>query len=84
MACIPTIISDWDLCFTAVFWSSLFELLGTRLMMAIAAHHETEGQPERVNLELKDVLRSYAASFALWSKFLPISKFALITQSMLR
>ncbi|KAE8962793.1 hypothetical protein PR001_g29590, partial [Phytophthora rubi] len=35
------------------------------------------GQTERVNRVLEDVLRSYATSFASWSSFLPLAEFAL-------
>ena len=56
---------------------SLFELLGTKLQMSTAAHPETDGQIERVNRVLEDVLRSYATSFKSWSAFLPLAEFAL-------
>ncbi|KAE9163684.1 hypothetical protein PF004_g30068 [Phytophthora fragariae] len=51
--------------------------LGTKLSMSTAAHPETDGQTERVNRVLEDVLRSYATSFASWSSFLPLAEFAL-------
>ncbi|KAG3112227.1 hypothetical protein PI124_g9046 [Phytophthora idaei] len=75
---LPTsIVSDRDLRFTAAFWSELFMSLGTRLLMSTAAHPETDGQTERVNRVLKDVLRSYATSFKSWSSFLPMVEFTL-------
>uniref|UniRef100_H3G5W9 Integrase catalytic domain-containing protein n=1 Tax=Phytophthora ramorum TaxID=164328 RepID=H3G5W9_PHYRM len=58
------------------FWSSLFQLLGSKLLMSTAAHPETDGQTERVNRVLEDVLRSYATSFTCWSSFLPLAEFA--------
>ncbi|KAE8989636.1 hypothetical protein PR002_g21389 [Phytophthora rubi] len=45
--------------------------------MSTAAHPETDGQTERVNRVLEDVLRSYATSFASWSSFLSMAEFAL-------
>ncbi|KAE9301087.1 hypothetical protein PR003_g22613, partial [Phytophthora rubi] len=69
--------SDRDPRFTSAFWTRLFALLGTRLLMSTAAHPETDGQTERVNRVLEDVLRSYATSFASWSSFLPMAEFAL-------
>ncbi|KAE8878705.1 hypothetical protein PF005_g18698 [Phytophthora fragariae] len=45
--------------------------------MSTATHPETDGQTERVNRGLEDVLRSYATSFASWSSFLPMAEFAL-------
>ncbi|KAE9299778.1 hypothetical protein PF008_g23167 [Phytophthora fragariae] len=71
-----SIVSDPDPRFTSAFWSSLFQLLGTKLSMSTAVHPETNGQTERVNRVLEDVLRSYATSFASWSAFLPLAEFA--------
>lgn len=67
------IVSDRDPRFTSAFWFRLFELPGTRLSMSTAAHPETDGQTERVNRVLGDVLRSYATSTSSWSDFLPIA-----------
>ncbi|GMF41143.1 unnamed protein product [Phytophthora fragariaefolia] len=72
-----SIVSDRDPRFTSAFWTALFQLLGTKLSMSTAAHPETDGQTERVNRVLEDVLRSYATSFSGWSKFLPLAEFAL-------
>ncbi|KAE8881599.1 hypothetical protein PF003_g34334 [Phytophthora fragariae] len=72
-----SIVSDRDPHFTSAFWTRLFVLLGTRLLMFTAAHPETDGQTERVNRVLEDVLRSYATSFASWSSFQPMAEFAL-------
>ncbi|KAE9248599.1 hypothetical protein PF002_g5702 [Phytophthora fragariae] len=72
-----SIVSDRDPRFTSAFWTRLFALLDTRLLMSTAAHPETDGQTERVNRVLEDVLRSYATSFASWSSFLPMAEFAL-------
>ena len=72
-----TIVSDRDPRFTALFWRALFKLLGTKLPMSTAAHPQTDGQTERVNRVLEDVLRSYATSFSSWSSFLPLVEFAL-------
>ncbi|KAE9292940.1 hypothetical protein PR003_g24633 [Phytophthora rubi] len=72
-----SIVSDRDPRFTSAFWTRLFALLGTRLLMSTAAHPETDGQTERVNRILEDVLRSYATPFVSWSSFLPMAEFAL-------
>ncbi|KAE8981775.1 hypothetical protein PR001_g23908 [Phytophthora rubi] len=72
-----SIVWDRDPRFTSAFWTRLFALLGTRLLMSTAAHPKTDGQTERVNRVLEDVLRSYATSFASWSSFLPMAEFAL-------
>ncbi|POM81812.1 Retrotransposon nucleocapsid protein [Phytophthora palmivora] len=72
-----SIISDRDPRFTSAFWTALFQLLETKLSMSTAVHPETDGQTDGVNRVLEDVLRSYATSFASWSKFLPLAGFAL-------
>ncbi|KAF1329375.1 reverse transcriptase, partial [Globisporangium splendens] len=71
------IVSDRDTRFTSKFCRALFGLLDTKLSMSTAAHPETDGQTERVNRVLEDVLRSYATSFKEWSEFLPLAEFAL-------
>ncbi|GMF23069.1 unnamed protein product [Phytophthora fragariaefolia] len=72
-----SIVSDRDPRFTSAFWTALFQLLGTKLSMSTAAHPGTDGQTERVNRVLEDVLRCYATFFTSWSKFLPLAEFAL-------
>ena len=54
-----TIISDRDLVFTSAFWTSLQHDLGTQLNFSSAYHPETDGQTERVNQVLEDMLRMY-------------------------
>jgi len=73
-----TIVSDRDTRFTADFWSHLFRLLGTRLEMATKDHPETDGQTERANRVVEDILRSFcAASPSSWSDMLPMVEFAI-------
>jgi hypothetical protein len=55
-----TIISDRDPRFTSAFWKSLFQLVGTQLAMSTAFHPQTDGQTERANRTIEDVLRCYA------------------------
>ncbi|KAF1319498.1 Pol protein, partial [Globisporangium splendens] len=74
----PTeIVSDRDPRFTAAFWQELFRLLGTQLKMSTADHPQTDGQTERVNRTLEDILRSYAHSFTHWNECLPLAEFAI-------
>ncbi|POM57344.1 Pol protein [Phytophthora palmivora] len=56
-----TIVSDRDPRFTGAFWDTLFQLLGTKLVMSTADHPQTDGQMERVNRVLEDTLRSISA-----------------------
>ena len=73
-----TIVSYRDTRFTASSWSRLFALLGSRIVMSTAAHPKTNRRTERSNRVLKDVMRSYVASFASWRAFLPMIRFTMI------
>eukprot|EP00253_Pinus_taeda_P028202 PITA_28202 len=53
-----TIISDRDVKFTSAFWRVLFAELGTRLNFSTAYHPQTDGQTERVNQMVEDMLRA--------------------------
>ncbi|GMF56544.1 unnamed protein product [Phytophthora fragariaefolia] len=71
-------VSDRDPRFVSHIWQHLFRLLGTRLDMSTADHPQTDGQTERVNRALEDVLRSVcAAEPTKWSTLLPQVVFAL-------
>ena len=51
------IISNRDPKFTGNFWKSLFKGLNTRLNFSTSLHPQTDGQTERVNQVLEDLLR---------------------------
>ena len=51
------IISDRDPKFTGNLWKSLFKGLGTKLNFSSSYHPQTDGQIERVNIFLEDMLR---------------------------
>ncbi|KAG2793875.1 hypothetical protein PC112_g23267 [Phytophthora cactorum] len=70
-------VSDRDPLFTARFWQEVFTLLGTQLSMSTADHPQTDGQTERVNRVLGDLLKSYAHSFQQWSDCLPMAEYAI-------
>ena len=71
------IISDRDAKFTSKFWRAMFQSLGTLLNLSSAYHPETDGQTERVNQVLEDMLRSYCSQQPqLWIKYLPLVEFA--------
>lgn len=71
------VVSDRDPRFTAKFWQCVFTTLGTRLKMSTADHPETDGQTERVNRVLEEILRGYAHSFVSWSEHLSMAEFAI-------
>jgi len=54
-----TIVSDRDPQFTSKFWTALFEKYNTQLKLSTAYHPQTDGQTERTNRTLEEILRSY-------------------------
>jgi hypothetical protein len=51
-----TIISDRGSIFVACFWEQLHEFLDTHLIQSSAYHTQTDGQTERVNQIIEDIL----------------------------
>jgi transposase InsO family protein len=54
---LKTIISDTGTQFVARFWEQLHECLGTKLIRSSSYHPQTDGQTERINQILEDMLR---------------------------
>jgi hypothetical protein len=74
------IISDRDPCFTGNFWQSLFKLLGTRLALSTSHDPETDGQTERANRALEDMLRPFVSiHHDDWDEYLTAAEFAYTT-----
>src|SRR5512136_986780 len=71
------IVSDRGSQFTSKFWQKLQEDLGARLNFSTAYHPQTDGQTERVNQILEDMLRACALDFGgAWDKNLPYAEFS--------
>jgi transposase InsO family protein len=71
------IILDRDSRFTYRFWTSLHSALGTQLNLSTTYHPETNGQIERVNQVMEDMLRMYVMdNQTQWEKYLPLVEFA--------
>ena len=54
-----TIVSDRDPKFTSNFWKGLFKGLKTNLNFTTAYHPKSDGQTERVNRVIEDMMRMY-------------------------
>jgi hypothetical protein len=54
------IVSDRGTQFMSRFWEKLHEAMDTNLNFSSAYHHQTDGQTERVNQILEDILRACA------------------------
>jgi hypothetical protein len=71
------IISKRDTKFTSNFWKSLMAVLETKLLFSIAYHPQTDGQTERVNQILEDMLRMHVMHQPRkWEGYLPLVEFA--------
>jgi hypothetical protein len=72
-----TIVSDRDPKFTSKFWKGLFNGFGTNLNFSAAYHPETDGQTERVNQVIEDMLRMYVMDKpSKWEDYLHLVEFA--------
>eukprot|EP00253_Pinus_taeda_P020616 PITA_20616 len=70
------IISDRDVKFTSAFWRTLFADLGTQLNFSTAYHPQTDGQTERVNQVVEDMLRAFVMQQpTLWEEYLHLVEF---------
>nr|CAH66015.1 OSIGBa0093M15.5 [Oryza sativa] len=71
------IVSDRGSQFTSKFWQKLQVEMGTRLNFSTAYHPQTDGQTERVNQILEDMLRACVLDFGgRWDKNLPYAEFS--------
>ena len=71
------LISDWDPRFTSHFWKALFARLGTNLKMSTSHHPQTDGQTERANRTIEDMLRAFVSPYQQnWDEYLIAAEFA--------
>jgi hypothetical protein len=74
---LKTIISDRGTQFVARFWEQLHECLGTKLIRSSSYHPQTDGQTERINQILEDMLRASILHYdKSWDKFLSLAEFS--------
>jgi hypothetical protein len=71
------IVSDRGTQFTSHYWQKVHESLGTKLNFSTAYHPQTDGQTERINRILEDMLRACALQYGTsWDKSLPYAEFS--------
>jgi transposase InsO family protein len=71
------IMSDKGTQFTSRFWERLHETMDTQLCFSSAYHPQTDGQTERVNQILEDMLRARALQYGRsWDKSLLYTEFS--------
>jgi hypothetical protein len=72
-----TIVFDRGAQIVARFWEQLQESLGTKLIRSSAYHPQIDGQTERVNQILEDMLRACVINCGKnWDKYLSLAEFA--------
>jgi hypothetical protein len=72
-----TIISDRGSQIVTRFWEQLHTSLETHLIHSLAYHPQTDGQIERVNQILEDMLRAcMMENRGSWDKYLPLAEFS--------
>ena len=71
------LVSDRDPRFVSEFWQELFKKLGTHLNISTSSHPQTDGQTERMNRSLEQMLRCYVHPLHdNWVPYLPTLEFA--------
>jgi hypothetical protein len=72
------LISDRDPRFTSAFWRAFCNRLGIEPRFSTAFHPETDGQTERTNRVLEEVLRHFIeGDHSNWEDLLPLAAFAM-------
>jgi transposase InsO family protein len=72
-----TIVSDRGTQFVIRFWEQLHESLETKLIHSSSYHPQTDGQTERVNQIVEDMLRTSVMHFdKSWDKCLSLADFS--------
>jgi hypothetical protein len=72
-----TIVSDRDPKFTLNFWKGFFKGFVTNLNFSTSYHSDFDGQTERVNKVIEDILRMYVMDKrSKWENYLHLVEFA--------
>lgn len=76
--CPTKIFSDRDPRFLSKFWIEVCNLIGATQAMSTAFHPQTDGQSERMNRVLEDMLRHFVSpTQENWEELLPVAEFAI-------
>jgi transposase InsO family protein len=71
------ILSDRGSQFTSKFWKKLHESMDTKLNFSSAYHLQMDGQTERTNQVLEDMMRAYVLKYGKsWDKSLLYAEFS--------
>jgi len=71
------IVFDRDTKFTSIFWKYLMAGLETKLLFSTTYHPQTDGQIERVNQILENILRMHVMHQPKkWEYYLPLVEFS--------
>lgn len=72
------VVGDRDTRWTGLFIPALLKRCGARLNLSTAFHPQTDGQTERMNRTLQDMLRAFTSDDPRsWDRFLPAAEFAI-------
>ena len=75
--CPSSIVSDRDSRFVSEFWTALWERFGSKLKLSTAYHPQTDGQTERMNRTVEQMLRAHRLNEPdRWKEHLPAIQFA--------
>jgi hypothetical protein len=70
-------VGDRDSKYTSTYWQEVFKALGTKLNLSTAYHPQTDGQSERTNRTIEQILRAFVYNeHQAWLRHLPLAEFA--------
>ena len=71
------IVSDRDPKFSSKIWNEIHRLMGVKVTMGVAYHHQSIGQNERQNRTIEEMLRHFVGQRQNdWDEHLPMVEFA--------
>ena len=78
MVYLRVVLHDQDPRFTAAFWKELWKILGCKIVFSSAFHLQTDGQTERHNRTIEQVVRALGHEHGLsWLEAIPLVEMTL-------